>query len=113
MGRIADLFGEVAAAAEEGPEGLVLPPEAWEQFRGEGTDEDIEDALSLVRDSLLHGELVESADSLSDRLLDMLGGFGQEAEFRKAAAGEGRISLEAIGQLARRLDRLEEILEVY
>ena len=26
MGRIVDLCGEIAAAAEEGPEGLVLPP---------------------------------------------------------------------------------------
>ena len=45
MGRIADLCGEVAAAAEEGRDGLVLSPEAWDRLRGEWSDADIEDAL--------------------------------------------------------------------
>ena len=65
MGRIVELCGEVAAEAEEGPEGLVLPPEAWERLRAEWQDQDIEDALALVQDSLMQSELVESADSLS------------------------------------------------
>ena len=76
MGRIADLCGEVAAAAEEGPDGLVLPVEAWDRLRAEWSDEDIEDALAFVKDSLMQAELVEAADSLSARLVELLGSWG-------------------------------------
>lgn len=113
MGRIVDLCGEIAAEAEEGPEGLVLSTEAWERLRADWDDEDIEDALSLVRDSLLQGELVEAADSLSSRLLETLGAFGESAAFKQAVAAGARIDLGTLGHLARRLDRLEEILEAY
>ena len=75
MGRIVDLCGEIAAAVEEGSEGLFLPPDDWERLRQEWTDEDIEDALGFVRESLLQSELVESADSLSARLVEVLGQF--------------------------------------
>ena len=113
MGRIVELCGEVAAEAEEGPEGLVLSPEAWERLRAGWPDEDIEDALALVQDSLMQSELVESADSLSSRLLDVLGAFGETSAFRQAEAGQGGLSVDVIGQLARRVARLEEILEPY
>ena len=113
MGRIVDLCGEVAAAAEEGPDGLILPPDVWERLRADWDDEDIEDALGLVHDSLLQAELVESADTLSARLVEVLGRFGDGDEFQKAAAGKGSLSFEAIGQIARRVARLEEILETY
>ena len=113
MGRIVELCGEVAAEAEEGPEGLVLPPEAWERLRAEWQDEDIEDALALVQDSLMQSELVESADSLSARLVDVLGAFGETSAFRRAEAGQGALSVEVIGQLTRRVARLEEILEAF
>jgi hypothetical protein len=113
MGRIVELCGEVAAEAEEGPEGLVLSPEAWERLRADWPDEDIEDALALVQDSLMQSELVESADSLSSRLLDVLGAFGETSAFRQAEAGQGALSVDVIGQLARRVARLEEILEPY
>jgi len=113
MGRIVDLCGEIAAEAEEGPEGLVLPTDVWERLRQDWTEEDIEDALSLVHESLLQGELVESADSLNARLLDVLGEFGEQGAFRHAEAGRGVITIEVIGQLARRVARLEEILEAF
>jgi hypothetical protein len=113
MGRIVDLFGEVAAEADEGPEGLILPTDVWERLREDWEEEDIEDALTMVHESLLQGELVESADSLSSRLLDVLGEFGEAAAFRRAEAGQGVLSIEIIGQIARRVARLEEILEVY
>lgn len=113
MGRIVDLCGEIAAAAEEGPDGLILPPDVWERLRADWDDEDIEDALGLVHDSLLQAELVESADSLSARLVEVLGRFGETSEFAKATADQGALSFEAIGQLARRVSRLEEILEAY
>ena len=113
MGRIVDLFGEVAAEAEEGPEGLVLSPDAWDRLREEWQDEDIEDALGLVHESLLQGELVESADSLSSRLVEVLGGFGEDPAFQQASEGRGSLHIEVVAQLARRVARLEEILELF
>lgn len=113
MGRIVDLCGEIAAESEEGPEGLVLSPDGWDRLRRDWSEEDIEDAMGLVRDSLLLGELVDASDSLSGRLIDVLGEFSEEAAFKQAAEGHATLSLEAIGHLARRVDRLEEILEAY
>jgi hypothetical protein len=113
MGRIVDLCGEVAAAADEGPEGLALSPEAWDKLRAEYSDEDIEDALAFVKDSLLQSELVEAADSLSARLVELLGGWGEAKAWAAAVEGHASVSLDVIGQLARRVDRIEEILEAY
>jgi hypothetical protein len=103
----------VAAEADEGPEGLLLSPEAWERLRADWRDEDIEDALSLVHESLLQGELVDSADSLSARLVEVLGAFGEADAFKQAEAGRGALPLDIIGHLARRVARLEEILAVF
>lgn len=113
MGRIVDLCSEIAESAEEGAEGLVLPPDVQERLRAEWTDEDIEDALGLVQESLLQSELVESADSLSARLLDLLGSYGAAEEFPKVQQGNAVLTVEVIGQLARRVARLEEVLESY
>jgi len=113
MGRIVDLCGEIAAAAEEGPEGLVLPPDAWDKLRADWSDEDIEDAMGFVRDSLLQSELVEAADSLSARLVELLGTWGDATGWAEAVAGRAMLSVDVLGQLARRLDRVEEILAVY
>ena len=111
MGRIIDLCGEVAAVADEGSEGLVLPPEAWDRLRADWEDEDIEDAMSFVRDSLLQRELADAADSLSSELVELLGMFGTAAAFAKVQAGEARLTVETIVRLARRVARLEEVLE--
>ncbi len=113
MGRIVELCGEIAAEAEEGEEGLVLPPEAWERLREEWNDDEIEDALSLVHDSLLQAELVESADALSAQMVDVLGAFSEAEAFTAAERGQGRLDLNVIGSLARRVQRLEEVLESY
>jgi hypothetical protein len=113
MGRFADLCGEVAAAADEGSDGLVLPPEAWDRLRGEWSDEDIEDALGFVRDSVLQTELVEAADSMSARLVELLGTWGEARAWTAAVEGQASISIDVIRQLAHRLDRLEEILELF
>jgi hypothetical protein len=113
MGRIVDLCGEIAAAADEGPDGLVLPAEAWDKLRDDWTDEDIEDALGLVRESLLQSELVEAADSLSARLVEVLGTWGAAEAWARAVEGHVSVPLEVIGQLARRVDRVEEVLEVF
>lgn len=113
MGRIVDLCGEVAAEAEEGPDGLILPIEAWDRLRGEWRDEDVEDALALVRDSLFQSELVEASDSLSTRLVEVLGSLASEKAFARLVAGDSLLSPEIVDQLARRADRLEAVLEVY
>jgi hypothetical protein len=113
MGRIVDLCGEVAAAADEGPEGLVLPLDAWDRLRDDWSDEDIEDALGLVKDSLLQSELVEAADSLSVRLVELLGTFGESRAWAATVEGHASIPVATIRQLAHRLDRLEEILELF
>jgi len=113
MGRIVDLCGEVAAAADEGPEGLVLPVDAWDRLRADWSDEEIEDALGLVRDSLLQTELVEAADSLSARLVELLGTWGEATAWTAAVAGHASVPLDVIGQLARRVDRVEEVLETF
>ena len=113
MGRIVDLCGDVAAAADEGPEGLVLPPDAWDKLRNEWADEDIEDALGFVKDSLLQSELVEASDSLSARLVELLGTWGEAKAWAAAVEGRASISVDVIRQLAHRLDRLEEILELF
>jgi hypothetical protein len=113
MGRIVDLCGEIAAAAEEGPEGLVLPPDVWERLRADWDDEDIEDAMGLVHDSLLQAELVESADTLSARLVEVLGRFAEPAAYQRAEQDAEPLTLDVIGQLVRRVSRLEEILEAY
>ena len=113
MGRIVDLCGEVAAAADEGPEGLILPPEAWDRLRDDWEEEDIEDALGFVRDSLLQGELLEAAESLSTHLVEVLGTFGKAPAFEQAVAGHPEIGIEVVRQLAHRVERLEEILEAY
>lgn len=111
MGRIVDLLTEVATALEEGPDGPGLPVEDRQRLRGEWPEDDIEDAIALVRQDLLQDELVDCADSLSARMIDLLGAFGEEAAFRRAQAGQAVLDLDVIGQLARRVARLEEVLE--
>jgi hypothetical protein len=113
MGRMVDLCGEVAAAADEGPDGLALSAEAWDRLRAEYSDEDIEDALAFVKDSLMQSELVEAADSLSARLVEVLGSWGDAKAWAAAVEGHASVPLDVIGQLARRVDRVEEILESY
>ena len=113
MGRIVDLCGEVAAAADEGPDGLVLPAEAWGRLHEGWSDEDIEDALGFVKDSLLQSELVEAADSLSARLVEVLGAYGEATAFSAAVEGQATMGVDVIRQLAHRVDHLEEILEAY
>ena len=113
MGRIVDFLAEIAAEAEEGGEGLTLSPDGWERFRADWRDEDIEDALHLVHENLLQSELTDAADSLSARMVEVLGQFGSVAGWQQAEKGDARLSLEVIGHLVRRVDRLEEVLQVF
>jgi hypothetical protein len=113
MGRIVELCGEIAEWAEEGAEGLFLSEDAWERLRTDWTDEEIEDGLKIVQDNLIQTELVELADSLSARMVEILGAFGGAEEFQRAESVGAWISLEVIAHLARRVARLEETLEAF
>jgi hypothetical protein len=113
MGRIVDLLAEVAAEAEVGEEGMVLSPDGYERLREEWEESEIEDALKLVYDKFLQLELVDCADSLSARMVDVLGEFGSPSGFQRAQSDEALLSLETLSQLARRVFRLEEVLESY
>jgi hypothetical protein len=113
MGRVADLLSAVAAAAEEGGEGLALRPEDRALLLEGWSESDLEDALSLVQDSLMLGELVEAADTVASRLMALLGAFGDAGAFEQARQQGGRVPLEVIAHLARNVDWLDEVLSVY
>ena len=111
MGRFAELCVDVAAEADAGPDGLVLPQEAIERLRESGwVDGDIEDALEFVHATFVQDELIEAADSLSGQLVELLGALDDDARFAEAAAGRARLSLDAIRGLTRRVARLERVL---
>lgn len=110
MGRIADLIAEVAEQADPGEERLELPPEVRERLRQEWDEEDIESALELVHKEYLREELVATADSLTARMMDVLGEFGSPQGFQQAKSGGAVLTLEVIGQLVRRVNRVEEVL---
>jgi hypothetical protein len=113
MGRFAELCGEVAAALEEDVDGLTLPPEAWERFRSDWQEEDVEDAIGLVQESLMQDELVDAADTLSARMVDWLSELAGDDAFQAVEAGKAGVSVETIGQITRRVARLEEALTRY
>ncbi len=110
MGRFVDLVGEVASIAEEGPEGLFLSPDAWQRFSDDYTEDEVEDALQVCRESLFQTELVEAADSLSARLVEILGAYGDASLYARAEKGEAALSIDMLAQLSRRVARLEDIL---
>jgi uncharacterized protein with von Willebrand factor type A (vWA) domain len=113
MGRFIDLCAEVAVAADEGPEGLVLPPEAWDKFRENFSDEDIEDAMKIVQEQFLQNELVDAADTLSAHLVEVLGKLGGARAFAAAQAAGANLSLDVTDQIVRRVARLEELLTAF
>jgi hypothetical protein len=114
MGRLADLCATIAAEAEEGPSGLEVTSDLWDRLRRDHwLDSDIEDALGIVRDMLLQSELFDAADSLSARLVELLGDFAERQAFSRLAANGAVIPVEVVAQLVRRVTRLEEILETY
>jgi hypothetical protein len=113
MGRIADLCSDIAEAADEGKDGLVLSAEAREKLRGQWSDADIDDALALVHAQSLQNELVEVADSMSARLLELLGTWGEARGWTAAVEGHASVSMDDIRQLAHRLDHLEEMLDLF
>jgi hypothetical protein len=113
MGRIVELLTAVAEEAEEGGDGLVLGIEASERLLEEWKEEDLQDALGLVHDTLLQGELVDAVDSLSARLVEVLGAHGTPEAFATAEQEGLRLPLDLVAQLVRRIARVEDVLGLY
>ena len=114
MGRIADLCGEVAAAADEGPEGLRPLARGLGQAARRVVGRGHRGRARLrQRPVAAESELVEAADNVSARLVELLGTWGEARAWTAAVEGHASISIDVIRQLAHRLDRLEEILEVF
>ena len=114
MGRIVDLCGEIAAAAEEGPDGLDPPARRLgPAARGLGRRGHRGRAGPRPRQPAPGG-----AGGVR-RQPELAPGRGAgrasatTATSSRRSRGQGALSLEAIGQLARRVARLEEILEAY
>lgn len=111
MGRFADLCMEIAAEADEGPDGLILPSETLARLREAGwAEDDVSDALEFVHLTFIQNELVDAADSLSARLVEILGAYAQDDAFDLAVAGRARLSIEVIEQLVRRVATLERVI---
>lgn len=110
MGRIVDLVTEVAAAADEQGSRLTLSPEAFDRLRDDWGDEEIEDALALAQANFEHQAVVEAADTVSARVIEVLSVFSSEAEFQRAAKGESAVTTDALSTLTRCVSYLEEAL---
>ena len=111
MGRFADLCGEIASEADEGPDGLIVPSETLARLREAGwAEDDVSDALEFVHLTLIQNELVDAADSLSARLVEILGAYAEDEAFDSAVAGRARISIDVIDQLVRRVSTLERVI---
>jgi hypothetical protein len=111
VGRFADLCGEIASEADQGPDGLILPDETLARLREAGwADEDVSDALEFVHLTFIQNDLVDAADSLSARLVEILGAYAQDEAFNLAVAGQARLSIEVIDQLVRRVANLERVI---
>jgi hypothetical protein len=113
MGRFADLLGEIAANADAASGELVLPVESRDSLRQSFSEEEIDDALVMVRESYFQDALVQAADSLSARMVELLGAWGEAKAWRAAVEGHATLPIEVIRQLAHRVDRLEEALETF
>jgi len=111
MGRFAELCGEVAASMEEGVEGLTLRPKPGTASAPTGRRKTSKDAMGLVQESLMLDELVDAADSLSGRHGRLAGPISApRLRTRAPRPARPRVSLDALGQLTRRVARLEEAL---
>jgi hypothetical protein len=50
---------------------------------------------------------------LSGRLIEMLGAFGEASAYAQARGGTATVDLETLSHLARRVSRLEDILDLF
>ena len=107
-----DLITDVAASADEEGAKLSLPPGDFDRLRDDWGDDEIEDALALAQTAFHHEAVTEAADSLSARVLEILGTFADEKKFAKSMEPDAPVGAEALAQLARSVSYLEEALSL-
>ncbi len=112
MGRIVELITDVAASADEEGAGLSLSTGDFDRLRDDWGDDEIEDALALAQTAFHHEAVTEAADSLSARVIEVLGTFADEKRFAGCADPEAPLPTETLAQLARSVAYLEEALSL-
>ena len=112
MGRLVELITDVAASADEEGTSLSLSPGDFDRLRDDWGDDEIEDALLLAQTAFHHEAVNEAADSLSARVIEILGTFADEKRFASCAAEDAPIATETLAQLARSVAYLEEALSL-
>jgi hypothetical protein len=110
MGRLVELITDVAAAAEEQGTSLVLSNSDFDRLRDDWGDDEIEDALALAQVAFHHEAVNEAADSLSARVIEILGAFADEEKFESSKEPGAPLPIETLAQLARSVSYLEEAL---
>ncbi|MEO8359125.1 MAG: hypothetical protein ABI672_03765 [Vicinamibacteria bacterium] len=110
MGRLIELITDIAASADEHGTALKLPTTEFDRLRDDWGDDEIEDALALAQTAFHHEAVNEAADSLSARVMEILGLFADEGLFKAATEPGAPVPVEALAHLARSVDYLEEAL---
>ncbi|MEO8499793.1 MAG: hypothetical protein ABI565_02675, partial [Vicinamibacteria bacterium] len=101
MGRIVELITDVAASADEQGVDLKLPHSDFDRLRDDWGDDEIEDALALAQTAFHHEAVNEAADSLSARVIEVLGLFADPKRFVACGEPGAPLSHEVLAQLAR------------
>lgn len=112
MGRIVELITDVAASADEAGATLSLSHSDFDRLRDDWGDDEIEDALALAQVAFHHEAVNEAADSLSARVIEVLGLFADEKRFAECAREGAALSTETLAHLARSVVYLEEALSL-
>jgi len=112
MGRIVELITDVAASADEEGTKLNLPMADFDRLRDDWGDDEIEDALALAQTAFHHEAVNEAADSLSARVIEVLGMFADEKRFASCSDPDALIHVETLAHLARSVNYLEEALSL-
>ena len=112
MGRLVELITDVAASADEQGANLTLGPGDFDRLRDDWGDDEIEDALALAQTAFHHEAVNEAADSLSARVIEILGLFADEKRFAATTLPDAPISTEQLAPLARSVSYLEEALSL-
>jgi hypothetical protein len=112
MGRLIELITDVAASADEAGANLTLSPADFDRLRDDWGDDEIEDALALAQTAFHHEAVNEAADSLSARVIEVLGLFADEKRFASASEPGAPLPTETLAHLARSVAYLEEALSL-
>jgi len=112
MGRLVELITDVAASADEEGATLTLSNADFDRLRDDWGDDEIEDALALAQTAFHHEAVNEAADSLSARVIEVLGTFADEERFARCGEPDAPMPTETLAHLARSVAYLEEALSL-